>query len=45
MTKMDRMLQTHTTYDKDLEEVKRNKAALNIKIRFLFINEKTSMYH
>ena len=35
------------TYDINdkLEEVKRNRAALNIKIRFQSINERTLMYH
>ena len=35
------------TYDMNdnLEEVKRNRAVLNIKIRSVFINEKILVYH
>ena len=29
----------------NLEEVKRNGVALNVKIRFVFINGKTRVYH
>ena len=42
---MDGTLQTHMTLNDNVEEVKRNRAALNIKIRSVFINEKTLVYH
>ena len=41
---VDRTLQTHDMSD-NLEEVKWNRTALNIKIRFVFMNEKTLVYH
>ena len=43
---MDSTLQTHMTWTYDnLEEVERNRAALNIKIGFVFISDKTLVYH
>ena len=47
MWKWDDGWDVTNTYDMNdyLEEVKRNRAALNIKIRSVFINEKTLVYH
>ena len=42
---MDGTLQNTYDINDNLEEVKRNRAALNIKVRFVFINEKTLVYH
>ena len=42
---IDRTLQTQHDMNDNLEEVKRNRAALNIQIRFVFINEKTLVYY
>ena len=41
---MNRTTQTQDMND-NLEEVKRKRDTLNIKIRFVFINEKTLVYH
>ena len=47
MWKWDDGWDVTNTYDinNNLEEVKRNRAALNIKVRSVFINEKTLVYH
>ena len=41
------MMNVTNTYDMNdnLEEVERNRAALNVKIRSVFINGKTRVYH